>query len=41
MKNYTLHQKPHDGDDRKLRKPVICYPNNSIKINYWEKYQKA
>ena len=41
MKKYTQHQKPADGDERKLNSPVICYPNDTLKIPYWDNYQKA
>ena len=41
MKKYSLHQKPDDGEERKLNKPVICYPNHTLKVKYWENYQKA
>lgn len=41
MKKYSLHQKPNDGEERKLNKPVICYPNHTLKVKYWENYQKA
>ena len=31
MKNNSQHPKPEDGEKRKLKKPVICYPNETIK----------
>ena len=33
MKNNSQHPKPEDGEKRKLKKPVICYPNETIKID--------
>ena len=39
MKKYSLHQKPNDGEERKLNKPVICYPNHTLKVKYWENYK--
>ena len=41
MKKYSQHQKPEDGESRKLNQPVICYPNDKIIINHWENYQLA
>ena len=41
MKKYSQHQKPADGESRKLNSPVICYPNDTIKIPYWDNYQQA
>ncbi len=32
MKKYSQHQKPEDGENRKLTKPVICYPSDKIII---------
>ena len=37
---YKLNE-PSDSKKRKKQKPVICYPNNSIKIKNWKNYQKA
>ena len=41
MKNNSQHPKPEDGEKRKLKKPVICYPNKSIKKDRWSDYQVA
>ena len=41
MKKYSQHQKPADGESRKLKPPVICYPNDTLKIPYWDNYQQA
>ena len=41
MKKYAQHQKPEDGENRKLTKPVICYPSDKIIIDHWENYQLA
>ena len=41
MKNNSQHPKPEDGEKRKLKKPVICYPNETIKIDRWSDYQIA
>jgi len=41
MKNNSQHPKPEDGEKRKLKKPVICYPNEAIKIDRWSDYQAA
>ena len=41
MKKYSQHQKPADGESRKLKSPVICYPNDTLKIPYWDNYQQA
>ena len=41
MKNNPQHPKPKDGEKRKLKKPVICYPNETIKIDHWSDYQVA
>ena len=41
MKKYSQHKKPADGESRKLNSPVICYPNDTIKIPYWDNYQQA
>ena len=41
MKNNSQHPKPEDGEKRKLKKPVICYPNETIKIDRWSDYQVA
>ena len=41
MKKYSQHQKPEDGENRKLTKPVICYPSDKIIIDQWENYQLA
>ena len=41
MKKYSQHQKPEDGENRKLTKPVICYPSDKIIIDHWENYQLA
>ena len=30
MKNNSQHPKPKDGEKRKLKKPVICYPNENL-----------
>ena len=41
MKNNSQHPKPEDGEKRKLKKPVICYPSDTIKIDHWSDYQVA
>ena len=32
MKNNSQNPKPEDGEKRKLKKPVICYPSDKIKM---------
>ena len=29
------------GRVEKLKSPVICYPNDTLKIPYWDNYQQA
>jgi len=41
MKKINKLNEPSDSKKRKKQKPVICYPNNSIKIKNWKNYQKA
>ena len=41
MKNDSQHPKPKDGENRKLKKPVICYPNEKLTIDNWLNYQIA
>ena len=41
MRKITKSNYSSELKKRNKIKPVICYPNNSIKINLWENYQKA
>ena len=41
MKNNSQHPKPPDGENRKLKKPVICYSNTTIIIDHWQSYLVA
>ena len=41
MKKINKSSEPHDSQKRKKSKPIICYPNEFIKIDEWDNYQKA